>query len=576
MSRVALRSWLAVILFTCHASTSARPESVDWPIAGPALSASPAEIQAAAAKIQAEPFMEATVFFERDSYTFDDAGRMTYRHTLIYRMETQEGIKNWSEIRVGWSPWHQEIPEIRARVIAPDGKVSVLDPKTITDGPAREDAEDTYTDARVRKVPLPAASVGSIVEQETVSTDKEPLFAGGSGYWDSFSWEVPYRRAELRIDLPKAASFRIKVMALPDAKIKDEVVGDMRHYSLEQGYIPARAESDIPLPTHEFIGHGTRFSTGESWASVAQAYSKLAEANIDPTKVKSLLPKPGANGIDARIVAALHKAVRYTGIEFGQASLQPTPAGEILKRHYGDCKDKAALLVAMLRAAGIEANLALLETGPGLDVDLDLPGMGFDHAIVYVPAAQGNVALWIDATAEYAEVGTLPEMDGGHQALIIAEGTTGLTMTPEPKPDDDHLTELRDVVLADYGAATISETSMTHGQIDASYRSLYGGELTRERKEDLEKYAKNVYVANALASITHGDAHDLSKPFALKLDMTEAKRGDSGTDDAVLNIPLSGIFYRLPEWFRTDPETGSEAYASARGGSQARGGSPHE
>jgi len=557
MSPVLRRSWLTVILLFCIATPAALAQSTDWPIADTGLSASPAEIQAAAAKIQAEPFTEATIFFERDAFSFDADGRMTYRHTLIYRMETQDGVKDWSEIRVGWSPWHQEIPEINARVIAPDGKVTTLDPKTITDGPAREDGEDTYTDARVRKVPLPAAAIGSIVEQETVSTDKEPLFTGGIGYGDSFSWNVPFHRGELRIDVPKTLNFRIKVMALPDARIKDEVVGDMRHYTLEQGYVPARVESDISLPTHNFIGHGTRFSTGESWATVAATYRKLAEANIDPAKAKSLLPKSAANRQEtiSRIVAALHKAVRYTGIEFGQATLQPTPAAEILKRHYGDCKDKAALLVAALRAAGIEANMALLSTGPGIDIDPDLPGMQFDHAIVYLPGTQGSDALWIDATAEYNEVGTLPLMDEGRHALIIAEGTTGLTMTPEPKPDDDHLTELRDVVLADYGSANISETSLTHGQIDASYRYLYGGELTREKKEDLEKYAKNIYFAKTLASITHGDAHDLSKPFALKLDMTEARRGDTGTDDAVINIPWSGIFYRLPEWFRTDPET---------------------
>ena len=60
---------------------------------------------------------------------------------------------------------------------------------------------------------------------------------------------------------------------------------------------------------------------------------------------------------------------------------------EVIQRHYGDCKDKANLLVAMLRAAGIKANLALLDVGPGPDVSTALPGISlFDHAIVYVPA----------------------------------------------------------------------------------------------------------------------------------------------------------------------------------------------
>ena len=549
------RFTLTVFLFVI-ASTVATAQSPDWPITT-AFTASPAEIQAAATKIQAEPFMAATIFFERDSFSFDAAGRMTYRHTLIFRMETEEGVKDWSEIRVGWAPWHQQQPEIHARVIAPDGKVSVLDQTTITDGPAREDSADTYTDARVRKVPLPAASAGSIVEQETVSTDKEPLFVGGLGYGNGFSWNVPFHRGELRIDAPASLNLRVKVLSLPDAKIKDEVVNGVRHYSLDQGYIPAGFASDISLSTHNYLGHGTRFSTGDSWAAVAATYRKMAEANIDPAKVKSLMPKPGANRQEtiARIVAALHKAVRYTGIEFAQAGLEPTPAAEVIKRHYGDCKDKAALLVAMLRAAGIDADMALLDTGPGIDTDPELPGMQFDHAIVYLPAAQGSEAMWIDATAEFYEAGTLPQMDAGRNALIIADGTTGLTKTPEAKVDGDLLVELRDVTMADYGYAKISETSMTHGDVDANYRSIYGSELTREQKEGLENYAKNIYLAKSLASITHGDARDLSKPFALKLEMTESRRGDSGTDDAVVDIPLSGILYRLPEWFRTDPQT---------------------
>jgi hypothetical protein len=125
------------------------------------------------------------------------------------------------------------------------------------------------------------------------------------------------------------------------------------------------------------------------------------------------------------------------------------------------------MLVAMLRADGIAANMALLDTGPGADVTPELPGMNqFDHAIVYLPAdGKGNDALWIDGTAEYAQVGVLPAMDQGRLALVIADGTTALTPTPEPKSEDDHLTELRDVVLADYGPAHIIETSLTHGEV---------------------------------------------------------------------------------------------------------------
>ena len=546
--------WLICILFS---ATLAPAQSSQWTLVGPAFSASVADLQAASAKIKTEDFASATILFERDAFAFDSASRMSYRHTIIFRIETEEGLKSWSEIRVNWMPWHQNPPEIHARIISPDGKVTILDPKTITDGPARADEQDTYTDARVRKVPLPAAAIGSIVEEETLSSDIEPLFSAGIGYGNGFSWSVPFHRGQLRIDVPTSLNFRIKLFSLPDAVVKDEVVNNIRHYSLDQNYIPPMNASDIVLATHQYRGHGSRFSTGESWNAVANAYLKLAANSIDPVKAKAILPKPGATREEtiARIVAALHKSVRYTGIEFGQAALQPTPIPEILKRHYGDCKDKAALLVSMLRAAGIDANMALLDTGPGLDVDPDLPGMQFDHAIVYLPPTQGQPAMWIDATAEYAKAGSLPAMDEGRNALIIAENTTALTPTPVSQPDDQLLIEERSVAMADYGASKIIEKSISCGQIDASYRYLYGGDLSRELKEELERYAKNVYLAKNLQSVTHGEARDLTRPFNMTLEMTEAKRGDTGTEDAVLNIQASNIFSRLPEWFRQDPGT---------------------
>ena len=135
----------------------------------------------------------------------------------------------------------------------------------------------------------------------------------------------------------------------------------------------------------------------------AAAYAQLAEPQIRQDQARATLPQAAPDYLAnvQAIVSRLHKEVRYTGIEFGESALKPQTPAEILKRHYGDCKDKAAFLVAMLRAAGIPASLALLETGPGEDVNPGLPGMNqFDHAIVHVPAAgAGSPELWIDATA---------------------------------------------------------------------------------------------------------------------------------------------------------------------------------
>jgi transglutaminase-like putative cysteine protease/tetratricopeptide (TPR) repeat protein len=530
-----------------------------WLLTGPAFEASAADVQKAAAQIAPEKFVEATVLFERDSYRFDAEGRVTYRHALLFRIETQQGVEDWAETSARYAPWYQNQPQIQARVILPDGRVSQLDPKTVTDGPAFKDNEDTYTDERVRKAPLPGLAVGALVEEEMVVEDKQPFFAGGGVYRDWIARGVPIVRSKLIVDAPSALKLQYRVHHLATVKVTDSEQAGQRHLLFAQGYSAARAASDIDLATHDDPSPEIEFSTGESWAAVATAYRQLAEAHIDPEKVKPLLGGIAASGRLEQIqqlVARLHKEIRYTGIEFGQESLQPALAADVLKHHYGDCKDKAAVLVGLLRAVGIPAQLALLDSGPGRDVTAELPGMNqFDHAIVYVPAdSKGAPALWIDATAEYNQVGTLPRMDQGRHALIIAENTTTLTDTPEFKPEENHLTEVREVTMAAYGAARITETSLTEGAVDAEYRSTFGEAETREKRKTLENYARDQYLAKALTRLDHGDGKDLSKPFLLKLEMAEAKRGNTLIDDAALGIPFGGIFNRLPDWFKTDPK----------------------
>ena len=134
--------------------------------------------------------------------------------------------------------------------------------------------------------------------------------------------------------------------------------------------------------------------------------------------------KRGVAEKESAILDYLDREVRYTGIEFGEAAIMPHDPADTLNKKYGDCKDKATLLVTILRAAGIPAYVALLNAGSRMDVPADLPGMGlFDHAIVYVP---GKPALWIDATDRYARLGQLPAGDQGRLALIARPETTWL------------------------------------------------------------------------------------------------------------------------------------------------------
>ena len=169
-----------LLVFLLALAPALHAQTPTWPLDGLAFTAAPADIQAAAARVHAEPFAEVTVLFEQDEYALASDGRATWTHQLIYHIENKDGLEDWKETSADWNPWYQSQPVIRARVLQMDGRVSELDPHTLTDVPAKNEDNDTYSDARIYKAPLPSLSVGAIVEEQTTVADKLPFFSGGS------------------------------------------------------------------------------------------------------------------------------------------------------------------------------------------------------------------------------------------------------------------------------------------------------------------------------------------------------------------------------------------------------------
>jgi hypothetical protein len=196
----------------------------------------------------------------------------------------------------------------------------------------------------------------------------------------------------------------------------------------------------------------------------------------------------------------------------------------------------------------------------GGDVTPELPGMNqFDHAIVYVPAdAKGDRALWIDATAEYTRVGDLPYGDEDRLALIVSKDTSELTRTPQPTAESDVVVEKREFKLKEFGPASVVEISETRGEAEADYRAWYGGVESKESKSNMERYAKTNYLAKDLTKLEHSDQKDFSKPFVLRLEMADVKRGNTDLDEAVVAVSPVGVLGRLPKWFATDPKRGQD------------------
>ena len=507
------------------------------------------------------------VLLEDDEiFSFDEDGRMMHTGYFVYKVLTQKGAEGWDNFSIGWQPWRQARPEIRVRVISSDLSEHLLDPKTITEAPAREGEYKIYSDAKRLRAPFPAVAPGAVIEEEYIERENEPLFAAGRAGWTTFGREgVPVQHSYVEFDTPASLPLRTASMELPDnVKQQREEANGRVKFTFDIPRLEAFDSRDPDLPSNEPIYPQLSYSTGASWQAVATAYSKIVDDHAAVAAVQDIVNKliAGKNSIaekQAAIVDYLGREVRYTGIEFGGAAIVPHDPADTLGKKYGDCKDKATLLVTMFRAAGIPAYVALLNAGSRMDVPAELPGMGvFDHAIVYVPGAPptkksktATPDLWIDATDRYARLGQLPIADQGRMALIARPETIALRAIPESTSKDNVLVEFREIKLSENGPATITEKTQPNGVYESRYRFYYADKPDKETRDNLTSYIKTQYLSDDLTTVDRSDPADLSRPFELTVSCQKARRGYTDLTNAVAAIRLEAMFFRLPDELRS-------------------------
>jgi hypothetical protein len=236
-------------------------------------------------------------------------------------------------------------------------------------------------------------------------------------------------------------------------------------------------------------------STYASWDDVARFYEGLVREQLRPGPgvraesariVAEVRARPGNAGLGEKelrreIVKAVYGEVvtgtRYVGLEFGIHGFKPYPVEQVLTRRFGDCKDKASLMHALLEAAGIDSRLALLRMRrlgnlPPAPASLAV----FNHAILYVP----EFDLWLDGTATGSGSRELPAEDRGATVLVVNPGAPPTFRTiPEATPGDDRVTtDIRGVLSAD-GSATAEGATTASGVQAPDLRRGYQSESGR-------------------------------------------------------------------------------------------------
>jgi hypothetical protein len=165
--------------------------------------------------------------------------------------------------------------------------------------------------------------------------------------------------------------------------------------------------------------------------------------------------------------------IRYIAIEVNLArggGYQPHPATEVFANQYGDCKDKANLMRAMLKIAGIRSYLVGVYSGDRYHVNPQWPSPGqFNHMIIaiqvddsitspvaFVHPVLGRLLLF-DPTDTGTPLGDLPEDEQGSYALVIAGKQGDLVQLPSA-PAESNRSDI-----------TIAGTLSDRGTLDVNF-----------------------------------------------------------------------------------------------------------
>lgn len=361
--------------------------------------------------------------------------RAFYRRE-IRRITSEAGVQNGAAITVTFDPSYEKLV-FHAITSTRDGATRDRLDRSKIQLLRREPGMDSYLydGAYTAQYDLEDVRVGDVIEfAYTVEGDnpvKKDRFSSVFGT----DWSFPVQRAVARVIAPESRKLRFRAInGAGEPKITS--ADGIAEWIYVQENVPARrVDGDTPA---DYDPRGAiEFTEYESWAQVArwaiEVFDNKEPDSADLTaEVKKLRD---IQNTEEQILAALRfvqEEVRYLGIESGVGSHQPTAPSEVLRRRFGDCKDKVVLLATLLKRTGIDAAPALVSSSKYRTVKEHLPRPEvFDHAILH--ARVGETDYWLDATRS-GQRGLLTQVyvpDFGF-ALVLRDGVDALTPMAPP------------------------------------------------------------------------------------------------------------------------------------------------
>ncbi|MBW8869502.1 MAG: DUF3857 and transglutaminase domain-containing protein [Acidobacteriales bacterium] len=430
-----------------------------------------------------------------------------------------------------------KIRSLKIWSIGSDGREYELKDNEITDG-AVYDGVSLYSDNRHRQGTAPAADPGAIVAMEY---EQEARPYSTEYIWE-LQQEIPVLKERLKVELPPGVDYKEVWKGKKETTPVDLEKGK---YLWEVSNEPPVDLRDVNMAP-EWRGQTKRMSvhyfgapipnaTKGSWESIGEWYDVLAKGRNNATpeltaKAQELIA--GKTDFAEKVQAIgeyVQSQVRYVAIEIGVGGYQPHPAQQIYKNKYGDCKDKATLLSAMLSSVGIRSTWVMVDSDRGV-VDPNAPSIAGNHMIAaielpagyespklhaIVKANSGKRFLIFDPTWEYTPFGHLEyNLQGGYGVLMDGKDSQVIAF-PILSPEANSIRRTGQFKLAEDGSLNGQMVESRFGDIADRHRRLFRTGTEKEQREIFDRMLGRDLVNFSYDGLKVENAMELTKDLKM-------------------------------------------------------------
>jgi hypothetical protein len=402
----------------------------------------------------------------------------------------QDAARELGEWPLYYNKAREEIVDIKAFVETPEGKKVAA---TQIQNLQAYDSSPMYSDMMIKVITLPEVNIGSIIDV-TVKT-KTIRKEIPNHFWDEVPYPViptKYARHTYIFPKDKPIEFKISREGLkPVIERKDDTV----KYSFVFAETEFTEEEDLMPPPDEING-GAYLSSIKDWKVVADWYRQLVYKNtIEDAQItlKTLeLAKGKANQKEkARaILEYIQDNFRYVSLNFGDHTVEPHRTNEVFKNKYGDCKDLALLTRQMFKLAGIDSNIALMNSEFSGDPQKGTPSPSqFEHVVL--ETTLDGQKYFVDPQTKGFDFGQFPYGYDNAHLLVIEDADFRFDHLPITSEKDHTLISKSDVNIRLDGSAVFTVEVKLPLEASIDFRNRWQSTSNQDKDRFFESLEAN-------------------------------------------------------------------------------------